>query len=43
MSERVRVPAKTDRVLTILKQCASDMRTVTYQELADATDLFRQE
>ena len=40
MSERVRVPAKTDRVLIILKQCASDMRTVTYQELADATDLF---
>ena len=40
MSERVRVPAKTDRVLATLKQCAKDMRTITYQELADATGLF---
>ena len=40
MSERVRVPAKTDRVLETLKQCAKDMRTITYRELADATGLF---
>ena len=39
MSTPVKVPAKTAAVLGILKQCAKDMRTVTYGEIAEATGL----
>ena len=34
MSDTVRIPAKTAEVLEVLKQCAQDMRTITYSEIA---------
>ena len=34
-----RVPAKTEEVFNCLKQCAKDMRTISYGELAETAGL----
>ena len=39
MSDTVRIPAKTAEVLEVLKQCAKDMRTITYGEIAEQCGL----
>lgn len=39
MTTQPRVPAKTDAVLQTLKQCAKDMRTITYGDLAKEASL----
>ena len=39
MSDTVRIPAKTAEVLEVLKQCAADMRTITYGEIAERCGL----
>ena len=41
MSDTVRIPAKTAEVLEVLKQCAQDMRTITYGEIAEQCGLAR--
>lgn len=41
MRQPIQMPAKTREVFEYLKLCASQMRTVTYGELADAVDLAK--
>ena len=42
MSDAVRIPAKTAEVLEVLKQCAKDMHTITYGEIAEQCGLAAQ-
>jgi hypothetical protein len=39
--QNMRPPARTQEIFELLKQCASEMRTVTYGELAEVTGLAR--
>lgn len=41
MSQYIRVPAKTKDVFEYLRDCAWQMRTVTYKELAEAIGLAK--
>jgi hypothetical protein len=41
VSQHVRIPAKTREVFAYLKNCASQMRTVTYGEIANQVNLAK--
>ena len=41
MNQPVRIPAKTREVFEYLKNCASQMRTVTYGEIAEKVNLAK--
>lgn len=41
MTQPVRIPAKTRQVFNYLKRCASQMRTVTYGEIAEEVNLAK--
>ena len=41
MTQPIRIPAKSREVFEYLKRCASQMRTVTYGEIAEQVDLAK--